>query len=88
MSFCTKTCSSNFLLIHTNQSIFRLNTCAAGFRGHYLSWLEGLRTRALTVPLTAVPTVVLDGQINNMAVHDLRGQICDALGDVKPSECN
>ncbi|CAD5212816.1 unnamed protein product [Bursaphelenchus okinawaensis] len=61
--------------------------CSNNFRGHYLTWLQGLRTSALGVPLSNIPFVVLDGHVNDLAIENLQGEVCAALSHPKPSAC-
>ncbi|CAD5217170.1 unnamed protein product [Bursaphelenchus xylophilus] len=61
--------------------------CSNTFRGHYLSWLQGLRTNALGMPLSNVPFLVLDGHVNDIAIENLQSEICAVLAHPKPAVC-
>ncbi|KAI6232702.1 hypothetical protein M3Y99_00994100 [Aphelenchoides fujianensis] len=61
--------------------------CPHVFRGKYLSWFNGLKTKAMGVELPAVPTVAIDGEIDGQAADSLRTRICERLEAPKPMEC-
>lgn len=78
-----KTLMQNTNLIY---HYFRLMRCPKTFRGKYLSWLNGLRTKTLSSDLTSVPLITMNGKYSLQPV-DLREQICQYLEDPKPEEC-
>ncbi|KAI6224959.1 hypothetical protein M3Y95_00807800 [Aphelenchoides besseyi] len=59
--------------------------CPHEFRGKYLSWFNGLKTKAMGFELPAVPTIAIDGQIGEP--FQLRTQLCQRFDEPKPMEC-
>ncbi|KAI6190279.1 hypothetical protein M3Y97_00100300 [Aphelenchoides bicaudatus] len=68
-----------------NEAIW-LRRCPNEFRGKYLSWINSLRTKALTANLTSVPLLTLNSRYKLEPVN-VRQQLCEHLSAPKPSSC-
>ncbi|KAI6189449.1 hypothetical protein M3Y97_00009700 [Aphelenchoides bicaudatus] len=64
-----------------------LARCPREFRGKYLSWINGLKTKAIGFELPNMPTVAVNGEVNLDTPVGLRDQVCSLLHSPKPSGC-
>jgi hypothetical protein len=71
----------------TKTKNFRLLRCPHEFRGKYLSWINGLKTKAIGFDLPTMPAVSINGEVDVRTGFELREQICSRLKDPKPDGC-
>jgi hypothetical protein len=62
-------------------------SCPREFRGKYLSWINGLKTKAIGFDLPTIPMVSVDGEVSLDTPIGLRDQICAKLDSPKPNGC-
>lgn len=61
--------------------------CPGEFRGKYLSWINGLKTKAVGFDLPTVPMVTIDGEVSLETPVGLRDHVCARMHSPKPSGC-